>query len=263
VLKDLGKTRTSEAKIILGAAVIDDVLGLLVLAIISGIITSTNQGKELEIGAIVSIIGLSVGFLLGAILLGRFVSPLTFKLATFLRGHGILMATSLGICFGLSWVAAIIGLAPIVGAFTAGLILDPVHYKDLSKRSNDATIEELIAPLTAVFVPIFFVVMGAKVNIMEFMDVNIIGLAIALTVAAIVGKQVCALGVREKDVDKTVVGLGMIPRGEVGLIFAGIGASLMLKGVPVIDSATYGAVVFMVIVTTMVTPPLIKWRFQK
>ncbi|MDD2943404.1 MAG: cation:proton antiporter, partial [bacterium] len=263
VLKDLGKVQTSEAKIILGAAVIDDVLGLLVLAIISGMIGAANEGGTLDVGSIVYIVLSSVGFLVGAIYLGGHLSPIAFKVATCLQGHGVLMATSLAICFGMAFLAAKIGLAPIVGAFTAGLILDAVHYKELSERNDHATIEHLVAPLTSVFVPIFFVIMGVKVNISEFLDPGIIGLAVVLTFAAIVGKQVCAFGVLEKGLDRFAVGLGMIPRGEVGLIFAGIGSKLLLDGKPVVDSATYGAVVFMVIVTTMVTPPLVKWRFQK
>lgn len=263
VLKDMGKIRAKESQIILGAAVIDDVLGLLVLTIISGIIAAAAKGQELELMAVAKIIGLSVGFLVAALAIGNRIAPYCFRLATFLRSHGILLATSLVFCFGLSLLAAIVGLAPIVGAFTAGLILEEIHYKDLSKRNHDASIQELIAPITALLVPIFFVLMGAKVDISRFLHIGIIGFASALTVAAILGKQVCAFGVREKGLNRLVVGLGMIPRGEVGLIFAGVGLSLTLNGQPVIDSSTYGAVVFMVILTTMVTPPLVKWQFME
>jgi Kef-type K+ transport system membrane component KefB len=113
------------------------------------------------------------------------------------------------------------------------------------------------------FVPIFFVTMGARVNLLDFAQVEILGFAACLTIAAIIGKQICGLGVLEQGLDRVAVGLGMIPRGEVGLIFASIGASLMLHGKPLIDSATYGAVVIMVVLTTLVTPPLIKWRFSQ
>ena len=211
----------------------------------------------------VKIIVYAFGFLIGAVVLGQFLSPLFFKIATYLRSHGILLATSLTVCFGLSYLSSLVGLAPIVGAFTAGLILDPVHYRDLATRQNNVSIEELIAPITALLVPIFFVIMGARVDITVFQDAEILGYAVALTIAAIIGKQSCALGVLDKSLDRTAIGFGMIPRGEVGLIFAGIGAGLMLNGKPVIDPATFGAVVIMVIVTTMATPPLIKWRFRK
>ena len=263
VLKDLGKVKTDEAKIILGAAVIDDVLGLLTLAVVSAIIGATNTGAEMEVAGIAKIVVLAVGFLFVAILLGRYLSPLCFRVATILRAHGMLLATSLIICFGLSYLAALVGLAPIVGAFTAGLILEPIHYEELASRNNDSTIENLIEPITALLVPIFFVIMGERVDLRVFADPSIVGFAFWLTLVAIIGKQICSLGVLQKGLDKLVVGLGMIPRGEVGLIFVGIGASMTLHGKPVVDDATFGAVVIMVIVTTMVTPPLIKWRFAR
>lgn len=263
VLKDLGKVSTKESKIILGAAVIDDVLGLIILAVVVGVIGAANAGTTLEIFAIAKIFLLAVGFLVLAVFLGKFVSPFCFKIANSLKSHGLLLITSLLICFGLSYLAALVGLAPIVGAFTAGLILEPVHYKDLSRKHQDAEIDDLIAPLTTIFVPIFFVVMGARVDLSVFANPSILGFAFALTFVAILGKQICALGVLEKGVDRLLVGIGMIPRGEVGLIFIGIGATLKLDGKPVIDTATFGAVVITVILTTMITPPLIKWRFTK
>lgn len=263
VLKDLGKVSTKEAKIILGAAVIDDVLGLIVLAVVMGVISAANAGTSLEMFEIAKIFGLAVGFLVVAVLLGRYVSPLCFKIASNLRSHGLLLVTSLLICFGLSYAASAVGLATIVGAFTAGLILEPVHYRDLSLKYQDADIETLIHPLATLFVPIFFVVMGSRVDLSVFADSSILGFAVALTLAAIIGKQLCSLGVLEKGLDKILVGVGMIPRGEVGLIFVGIGASLTLNGEPVIDKATFGAVVIMVILTTMITPPLIKWRYSR
>ena len=123
-------------------------------------------------------------------------------------------------------------------------------------------------PVSTVLVPIFFVLMGLKVDLRLFTRVDILGLAFALTVAAIIGKQICALGVVERGVNRLAVGLGMIPRGEVGLIFAGIGATLMLptaNGVsqPVISSAIFGAVVIMVIITTLITPIALKWSWEE
>jgi Kef-type K+ transport system membrane component KefB len=123
-------------------------------------------------------------------------------------------------------------------------------------------IEEIISPLVNFLVPIFFVTMGSRVNLLDFVRGDSLAFALVLTLVAIIGKQVCGLGVLKPGVDRLAVGLGMIPRGEVGLIFASIGASLMLHGQPIIDSATYGAVVIMVVLTTLVTPPLITWRFS-
>ena len=263
VLIDLKRVTTDEAKIVLGAAVIDDVLGLMVLATVSGVITAAEAGGGVEVEAIAQVLGLSLGFLLVAVTLGRMVVPYYFRLVSILRSEGILLATSLVMCFGFASLAGMAGLAPIVGAFTAGLILEPVQYQELSARHDDVSIEELISPLVNFLVPIFFVTMGSRVNLLDFVRGDILAFALVLTLVAIVGKQVCGLGVLKQGVDRIAVGLGMIPRGEVGLIFASIGASLMLHGQPIIDSATYGAVVIMVVITTLVTPPLIKWRFSR
>lgn len=263
VLTDLKKVTTEEAKIILGAAVIDDVLGLMVLATVSGMITAAEAGVGLDLRSVLRILGASLGFLLVAVVLRRKAAPLLFRAVAPLKSQGLLLATSLILCFGFAYLTAVVGLAPIVGAFTAGLILEPVHYQELSHKYSDVTIEELIAPLAMLLVPIFFVIMGARVNLLDFARGDLLGFAFCLTLAAIVGKQVCGLGVLDPGLDRIAVGFGMIPRGEVGLIFASIGASLTLHGKPVIDSATYGAVVLMVMITTLVTPPLVTWRFGR
>ncbi|MGE0820679.1 MAG: cation:proton antiporter [Candidatus Binatia bacterium] len=263
VLSDLKRLATSEAKIVLGAAVIDDVLGLMVLAVVGGIIAAAEAGTTLDVGAVAGVLARSVGFLVIAVGVGRQLMPMYFRLVTPLRSQGILLASSLILCFGLAYVAGVVGLAPIVGAFTAGLILEPTHYRELSAKNEDEVVEELIRPLVMLLVPVFFVIMGARVNLQDFVRGEILGFAVTLTLAAILGKQICGLGVLDRGTDRVAVGLGMIPRGEVGLIFASIGASLTLHGKPLIDSATYGAVVIMVVVTTLVTPPLIKWRFGR
>jgi Kef-type K+ transport system membrane component KefB len=260
VLKDLGRSQQRESQIILGAAVIDDVLGLIVLAIVSGII---QQGQSFDPASLVTIVLKSFGFLAGAILLGTmlFNRPL-FRAASYLRGHGLLVVTSLVICFGFSWLANQMGLATIVGAFAAGLILERAHYRELGHKEN-VHLEDALMPLTAVLVPIFFVQMGIMVDLSSFKDPSVWGLAAGLTVVAIIGKQVCALGVLEKGLNRLAVGLGMIPRGEVGLIFAAEGAKLRVAGEPVINSGTYSAVVVMVMLTTMITPPVLKWALLR
>jgi Kef-type K+ transport system membrane component KefB len=260
VLKDLGCSQRREAKIILGAAVIDDVLGLVVLAVVSGVI----QQGTVDPVSLMKIIGSAFGFLLGAILLGTFLftRPL-FQAASFLRGHGLLVATALVICFGFAWLANLVGLAPIVGAFAAGLILEKAHYKDLGERENH-DLEDALAPISALLVPIFFVQMGTQVDLASFGDSAVWALAGGVTLMAIIGKQVCAFGVREKGLNTLAVGLGMIPRGEVGLIFADVGKGLKrANGDAVINDATFSAIIVMVMVTTMVTPPLLKWSLTR
>lgn len=255
VLKDLNRSQDPESKIILGAAVIDDVLGLIVLAIVSGVIKT----GDVEVANVVKIVGLSFGFLAGAIALGAIQFPkLLFRLSSHLRGHGLLVVTSLVICFGFSYLANLVSLAPIVGAFAAGLILEGAHYQDVNEKWKHHELEEAVAPLSALLVPIFFVGMGIQVDLASFRDPSVWTLAAGLTVAAIIGKQVCAWGVREPGLKKLAVGLGMIPRGEVGLIFANEGKSLN-----VVTPKTYSALVVMIMITTMVTPPLLKWAMTK
>jgi Kef-type K+ transport system membrane component KefB len=260
VLKDLGRSQQRESRIILGAAVIDDVLGLMVLAIVQGIIQS---GSDFSAGSIVIDILKAVGFLFGAILLGNHLTRPLFRAATYLRGHGLLVVTSLVICFAFAWLASLVHLAPIVGAFAAGLILEKVHYQELGQK-EEVELEEALKPLTALLVPIFFVQMGIMVDLRSFTDPAVWGLAAAVTAAAVIGKQACYFGVLERGLNRLAVGLGMIPRGEVGLIFAAVGSGLTSpSGERIIDADTYSAAVVMVILTTMVTPPLLKWAMTR
>jgi len=266
VFKDLGKLATREARIILGAAVIDDVLGLLILAVVAGAIKAAGIGVALSFFDVGMIALKSLAFLIGAIVIGHLLMPRMLHVAGQLETRGVLLTLAISCCLFLSWAAAKAGLAPIVGAFAAGLILDEVHFRH--GRQPERDLNDLLQPVSTVLVPIFFVLMGLKVDLRLFTRVDILALAFALTVAAIVGKQICALGVIERGVNRVAVGLGMIPRGEVGLIFAGIGATLMLPTAsgasePVISSAIFGAVVIMVIVTTLITPIALKWSLGR
>jgi len=267
VFKDLGKLNTREARIILGAAVIDDVLGLLILAVVAGAIKASTTGASLSLFSVGLIAFKSLAFLIGSIVLGKLFVPRVLRGAGRLASRGVLLTLAISFCLVLAWVASKVGLAPIVGAFAAGLTLDEVHYKPSGGR-KERDLNDLLQPVSTVLVPIFFVLMGLKVDLRLFTHINILGLAAALTIAAILGKQVCALGVIERGVNRWAVGLGMIPRGEVGLIFAGIGATLMLpsatgENVPVISSAIFGAVVIMVIITTLLTPITLKWSLGR
>ncbi|HEY4597327.1 MAG TPA: cation:proton antiporter [Thermoanaerobaculia bacterium] len=257
VLADLGKLSARESKIILGAAVIDDVLGLVILSVISGVISAANTGGSLRATDALIIVLKAIVFLVGAILIGGWLSRRVFQLAGFLRVQGMLLALSLAVCFLLAYLADLIGLATIVGAFAAGLILDGVHYRDLGERTKH-TIEELIHPIAGFLVPVFFVLMGVRVDLSTFGHPGVLGFAALLSLAAILGKMICAGGVLERGLDRVSVAVGMVPRGEVGLIFAGIGSQLRLHGQPVIVPAVFAAVVVMVVVTTLITPPALK-----
>jgi Kef-type K+ transport system membrane component KefB len=263
VLKDLGKLSLRESRIILGAAVIDDVIGLLILATVMGAVSATISGVSLSLGYLFWI-GLKVAaFFVSAFAIGHFAVPHIFKRAGRFRSRGVLLVLSIVFCFWLSWLATRVDLATIVGAFAAGLVLEDAHFTFFKER-GEHELRELLEPVTTFLVPIFFVQMGMKVDLREFGRLQLLGFALALTLAAILGKQICSLVVAQRGLNRLAVGLGMIPRGEVGLIMAGIGATLMLpnaSGVsePVIAPATFGAVVIMVIITTLVTPPLLKW----
>jgi len=267
VFKDLGKLNTREARIILGAAVIDDVLGLLILAIVAGAIRASTTGGVLSMFDVGMIALKSVLFLVGSIVIGHFLMPRLLRGAGRFESRGVLLTLALSFCLLLAWAAAKVELAPIVGAFAAGLILDEVHYRPRGGRT-ERDLQDLLQPVSTVLVPIFFVLMGLKVDLRLFTRLDILGFAALLTIAAIAGKQVCGLAVLERGVNRLAVGLGMIPRGEVGLIFAGIGATLMLPtptgaNEPVVNAATFGAVVIMVIITTLVTPPGLKWSLAR
>lgn len=263
VLRDLGATRTREAKIILGAAVIDDVLGLVILAVVSGVITAVDRGGPgLSLAEIGWITFKALGFLIAAIFLGVLLARRLVRVAAKVRVRGILLTTGLIFCFLLSYLAARADLAPIVGAFAAGLILEGPHFSPF-EESRDHSIESLLHPISTFLVPIFFVLTGIRVELQTFADPRILGLAGVLTVAAWIGKQACSLGVLQRGVDRLTVGIGMVPRGEVGLIFANIGATLSVAGERVITPATYAAVVMMVILTTLVTPPLLQWSIRR
>jgi Kef-type K+ transport system membrane component KefB len=262
VLQDLGRSSSSEGRIILGAAVIDDVMGLVILSLVTGMIAAANGGGTISAGEIGLILGKAAGFLVGALVVGVLLSGRLFRLASRLRAGGVLLATALALCFVLAWSADAIGLAPIVGAFAAGLILEETHYRSFVDQ-GEHELEELIHPISSFLVPVFFVLMGMRTDLRAFAEPGLLELATALTVVAILGKQLCSLGVIGRGLDRLSVGIGMIPRGEVGLIFANIGLGLTIAGERVIDQATFSAVVVMVIVTTMVTPPALKWSLGR
>ncbi|MFQ5776761.1 MAG: cation:proton antiporter [Terriglobia bacterium] len=247
VFKDLNKHRTRDAKIILGAAVIDDILGLIILAIVVGIV-ATGEVHLVEVARISLTSFLFIG---GIIVFGEWFVRHAVSLFSLLERHHLKLLFSLTLAFMLSWLASLIGLAPIVGAFAAGLILT----EEVFARHSDQkmTAKDLLGPLEAIFAPVFFVLMGMQVNLASFRQPGTLWLALAFTIAAIIGKLVAGVPAGRGS-DRLSVGIGMIPRGEVGLIFASIG-----KGLGVVSDAVFSAVVIMVIVTTLITPVGLKW----
>jgi Kef-type K+ transport system membrane component KefB len=262
VLQDLGASQTIEAKIILGAAVIDDVLGLVVLAVVSAVIGAADTGADVSLSQVAVIVAKAIAFLVGSLALGAYLSPRLFGLAAFVKAPGTLLALGLSFCFLLAWIASVIGLAPIVGAFAAGLILEDVHERDFTERGEHG-LEDLVAPIASFLVPVFFVLMGVRARVGALANLEVVGLAAALTIAAIAGKLVCGLGAIGRGLDRLTIGIGMIPRGEVGLIFANVGLGLAVAAERIVRPTIYSAIVVMVMLTTVLCPPALKWSLGR
>jgi Kef-type K+ transport system membrane component KefB len=261
VLRDLGRIQSPEGQIILGSAILDDVLGLIVLAVVTGIVAGAAGGEALSGAAIAGIflraflfLGLTVG-------LGHFLSSKIVRAAARTGHPEIMLVLGLALCFALAFVAEQVGLADIMGAFAAGIFLDP-YGRGVRTREEDATLAELLHPLASLFVPLFFVLMGIQVDLRSLVSLPALGFGAVLILCAFLGKLACALGVLEGRTNRLAVAIGMIPRGEVGLIFAGIGTRLSLDGQPLLSQGLFSAIVLMVLVTTLVTPVGLRWTFQ-
>ncbi len=247
VFHELGRLHTTEAKIVIGAAVIDDVIVLLILAGITGIaMTGQFSPEGIVITGVIAIAFLTA---LGAISL--FYGEAFGEIVSRKCPEGIKIFIIVVVCLGLAYLAESIGLATIVGAFSAGLFLRHVRAKSL--LGKERTMEELIRPAYLVLVPIFFVLVGAQVNLESFMDVNAVVLGLSITVVAIVGKFFTSVCVVERGVNRLAIGIAMIPRLEVALIVASIG-----KAIGVLDDTLFSAIIVMVAITALMSPPLLK-----
>ncbi|MEA5462727.1 cation:proton antiporter [Leptothoe sp. PORK10 BA2] len=251
VLAEIGTLSSREGQIIIGAAVLDDVLGIIVLAVVA----SLAKTGEIEITNVIFLIIGAAVFLVGSILIGRLISPLFVGLIDQMRTRGQVLISSLVFAFVLSYIAAAIQLEAILGAFAAGLIL-----AETTKRKE---LEGQISPIADMLVPIFFVTVGAHTDISVLNPLNPAnreGLIIAsfLVLVAVIGKVVTGFTVfGQEGINRMAIGVGMIPRGEVGLVFAGVGAA---SGV--LTESLNAAIIVMVIFTTFVSPPLLRVVFD-
>jgi Kef-type K+ transport system membrane component KefB len=250
VLSELGQLKSTEGQIIVGAAVIDDVLGIIVLAVVA----SLAKTGEVDIANLIYLIISATAFLLGSIFLGKFFNKSFVAIADKLQTRGNLVIPALIFALSMAFLAHAIHLEAILGAFAAGLVLD-----ETDKRKE---LDQQIIPIADILVPIFFVCVGARVDLSVLNPSstdNRQGLIIAafLIVVAIVGKIITGWAVFGKEkVNRLAIGIGMIPRGEVGLVFAGIGAA---SGV--LDKPLQAAIIIMVILTTFIAPPLLRFAF--
>ncbi len=280
VFRDLGRLNSRESQIVLGAAVIDDILGLIILAVVSAIVSLGS----VSIGDVASISAKAVLFLFAVVTFGQMLAPdignLLSKIQT---GTGMKFTLAITFCLLFAYFAEQIGLAPIVGAFAAGLVLDPVHFRHFDNprvindiketvKSEDPKlveridevldyhahrhIDDLIEPLSFFLVPIFFIKTGMDVDLSTLLDIKVVLIAIAVATIALAGKV--AAGYVAGDVNKAIVGWGMVPRGEVGLIFAAMGRSL-----GVVPDRLFSVIVIVIIFSTLITPLVLSYLLKR
>ena len=279
VFRDLGRLDSAEARIVLGAAVIDDVLGLVILAVVSGLV----QAGKVSLGETAWIIAEAGIFLGGSIWIGRLIAPHSSRwLAQLDAGPSMLFAQVLATGLFLAWLAHAIGLAPIIGAFAAGLLFEPMflrHFetprivqeaapllpegesgkslRSLMEKHARHQHESMIEPIGYFFVPVFFVLTGMQVDLATLADPMLVAIALGVSAAAVAGKLAAGLAAG-RGVNGWIVGWGMVPRGEVGLIFAVAGQKLGVLG-----EAMFSIVVVMVILTTLLTPPILTFLLRR
>src|SRR5439155_1840434 len=247
VFGDLRALGTVEARTVLGAAVADDVMGLVILTVVVRIAT-TGQVSLLRVGDVVA---LAVGFLVLTTAVGvRIAPPLFSFLARVSRSSGTLVALALAFALAFAEMANGARLAPIVGAFVGGVCL--------GRSSAAERVRRELTPVGHLFIPVFFLQVGIDAQLRQFAHAKVLGLAGALLVVAVIGKLVSAVGLGRSPGDRLLVGIGMIPRGEVGLIFATLGLREHVFGADV-----YGALLLVVLATTLMTPPILRWRLMR
>jgi len=251
VLSDLGRMNDKESRIIIGAAVADDIIGLVILTVVTGIAT----GAAVSLMGILRTLAVAVGLLVAAVVIGRYLAPRLFDRVQRMRVRHVLVGFAFAFMLGMAALAAFGGSAAIIGAFAAGLILSGVNQFDVIERE--------VKPVVGLFAPLFFVYVGATVdfgllNPFQPGAGGVLGLAAALTLIALVGKIVAGWAAPWERIRKLVVGVGMIPRGEVGLIFADIGRRSGLLG-----EELFSALLLMVMITTFVAPIGLKSVFRR
>jgi Kef-type K+ transport system membrane component KefB len=251
VLSSLGKMQTKEARLILGAAIVDDILAIAVLSVVLTMVQTGNTTPDImEITLLIlKILGLFVALLIGSIL----IVPRILHREKLWKSQGSIEGITTAIFFGGAGIAALVGLSPIVGAFAIGMAVASTR---LIKQ-----VEEYVHKLQIIFAPLFFAIIGAQVDL-RGINFDVLVIAGRLVFIAIVTKMLgCGLPslIFLKDKSKAMrVGIGMVSRGEVGLIVAGVGAT---SGV--ISGDVYTAIIVMVAVTTIITPIWLKKAYQK
>ena len=242
-LTDLGQLETREGQIVLGAAVLDDIVGLVILSVVSSLV----GGVALTLGGITLTTVIAIGFVVVAVVLGRFLVPPVFRAIATAEASVVLGVAGIVFALILGLLAEKSGSASIIGAFAAGLILHPTPQR--------AEIEKSATQLGHFFVPIFFASVGAAVDVTTFGDIKVLTIGAALIAVGVVGKFLSGYSPIWFSGRKSLIGIAMIPRGEVGLIFARMGLAT-----GALTAHLYSAIAMMVLVTTLITPPLLAWN---
>lgn len=250
ILDEHGLLKTRSAEVILGAAVIDDVLGILLLAVLASIVV-TGEVAAMDL---FWIIAKAVLFFAGALLIGQKLMPGVVHIVSLNKHSSVWTGFALCLALAFAQLASFAGLAPLVGAFVAGLMLDDVDFR-VGDALQKHKLEELVKPISDIMITIFFVGIGAQVQLQTLLDPNILLVICVLTFIAIASKGVAGFAVTGRGYDRLGIGYGMIPRGEVGLVFA---AFAFANGV--FAAETYSAAVMVVLLTTLVGPILLKPR---
>ncbi|MCP0912935.1 MULTISPECIES: cation:proton antiporter [Legionella] len=253
VLKEMKKLRTREARTILGAAMMDDILGLIILAIVSSIVIS----DVVDMIKIIKIIVSALLFFSCSLLVGPWLIRKAVHYFRFLEAWELKLFISFVFVMTLAWLATVVQLASIIGAFAAGIIIKDGFFGAEREHKAEKSIQELVAPLEFLLAPLFFMLIGIQVKIELFFDPHVLLMAGALSLVAIIGKLLSGWGGNRRD-NRFLIGVGMVPRGEVGLVFASIGRTL-----GVIPDQLFSAIILMVIVTTFITPPWLKSLYMK
>lgn len=253
VLQDMNKLNTREARTILGAAMIDDVLGLVILAVVSAMVVCGH----INIFIVARILFFAVIFFPLALWIGPTMLRKMITFVSFVDPWEAKLLASFIFVMCFSWLATLVHMSTIIGAFVAGIILHEGFFESRERElKNPLSIKNLLTPFESIFAPLFFMLIGIQVRLETFLDWNVLIFAGCLIVAAILGKLLSGLGGSRKD-DRMLIGIGMLPRGEVGLVFASVG-----KTMGVIPEALFSAVVLMVVVTTFVTPIWMKLQYK-
>jgi len=244
-LSDLSQLDTPEGQIVLGAAVLDDIVGLVILSVVSGLV----GGTAISMSGVAVTTAIALGFVIAAVVLGSILVPPVFRAIAKVEASGTLGVVGLAFAFLMAWLASSAGSATIIGAFSAGLVLYATPQR--------SAIEKATTQLGHFFVPIFFASVGAAVELGTLADAKVLAIGASLVAVGVAGKFAAGYAPFWFKGKKSLIGIAMIPRGEVGLIFARMGLAT-----GALTTHLYSAVAMMVLVTTFITPPLLAWNVR-